>query len=208
MAIYFLAIPIVNVKNTFSQKNQKFLLCCMKQYLLPLLLLYACSSGKKLPSSNIITGSADSIITKYASYLNTDKKFITNTKLYSFIDIWLKTPYRWGGTTEKGIDCSAFIQKLLSEVYSITIPRTSIQQFFSEGIEPFSSQKALTEGDLVFFQTLDKTIVSHVGLYLQNNMFVNSSSSKGVSIASLSDPYWKKRFVAAGRLKRSYIILK
>src|SRR5687767_5965260 len=106
----------------------------MKKYIPLLLLLYACSSGKKLPSANIIIGNADSLTTKYALFLNTDKKYITNIKLYSFIDQWLKTPYLWGGTTDKGIDCSAFIQKLLTEVYTITIPRTSIQQFFSEGI--------------------------------------------------------------------------
>ena len=105
------------------------------------------------------------------------------------------------------LHCSAFIQRLLGTVYSldIRIPRTSIQQFFDVSIERFASKKYLAEGDLVFFRTMDDKIISHVGLYLNNNKFINSSSSQGVSIASLDDPYWKKRFVAAGRVRTRII---
>jgi lipoprotein Spr len=143
----------------------------------------------------------DPIQIKYAKYLDVEPAIISNERLYSFIDKWLNTPYKWGGVDEKGIDCSAFLQRLLSEVYAINIPRTSVQQFFTNRIEPFSSARYLSEGDLIFFRTMENKLISHVGLYLHNNMFVNSSSSKGVSIASLNDPYWKKRFVAAGRVR-------
>lgn len=139
--------------------------------------------------------------TKYSKQLSVDSATIQNIRLYQFIDKWMYTPYLWGGTTEKGIDCSAFIQTLLADVYTIAIPRTSVQQFFTERIEPFASTDYLSEGDLVFFRTLKNTYVSHVGLYLQNNRFVNASSSKGVSIANLNDPYWRKKFVAAGRVR-------
>ena len=142
-----------------------------------------------------------SIQKKYAGYLKTTPDSIRNLKLYGFIDRWMNTRYLWGGTDEHGIDCSAFIQKLLLQVYSISIPRTSVQQFFTENIEPFGGRHYLAEGDLVFFRTMQGKIISHVGLYLGNNMFVNSSSTYGVSIASLKDDYWKKRFVAAGRVK-------
>jgi lipoprotein Spr len=138
---------------------------------------------------------------KYAKYLKTSPDSITNIKLYAFIDKWLNTPYKWGGTDEHGIDCSAFIQRLLNEVYNLKIPRTSIEQLFTNRVEPFSSSKYLSEGDIIFFRTLQNTTVSHVGIFLRNNMFVNSSSSKGVSIACLNDPYWKQKFVLAGRVK-------
>jgi lipoprotein Spr len=138
---------------------------------------------------------------KYAKYLNVSPDSIINIKLYTFIDKWLNTPYKWGGTDEKGIDCSAFIQRLLNEVYDLKIPRTSIEQLLTERIEPFRSAKYLSEGDILFFRTMEDKIVSHVGIYLCNYMFVNSSSSKGVSIGCLKDLYWRQRFVVAGRVR-------
>jgi lipoprotein Spr len=68
-------------------------------------------------------------------------------------------------------------------------------------VDKFGAAAYLSEGDLVFFRTMDDKLISHVGLYLNNNMFVNASSSRGVSIANLKDPYWKRCFVAAGRVK-------
>jgi len=182
-------------------------------------LLFSCGSSKKtitrepdgVITVNTIGGTPssipatkyDSLQIKYARYLATDPARIQNLKLYRFIDQWLATPYKWGGTDEKGIDCSAFIQRLLAEVYGIIIPRTSIQQFFTNWVDKFGSVTYLSEGDLVFFQTMDDKLISHVGLYLYNDMFINASSSRGVSIASLKDPYWKRCFVAAGRVKLS-----
>jgi lipoprotein Spr len=125
---------------------------------------------------------------------------ITNIKLYKFIDEWLNTPYKWGGSDKDGIDCSAFIQKLLLEVYDISIPRTSVEQFFGKNVEKFRRSRYLTEGDLVFFHTVDERTISHVGLYLCNRMFINASS-KGVNIANLDDNYWKTKYVSAGRVK-------
>ena len=192
-----------------------FLSCCLL-----LMLLISCGSSKKTTSpqqDGIITVNTtasgnkqlppvaatkdDSLQIKYAHYLQMQPAQIQNLRLYRFIDQWLATPYKWGGTDEKGIDCSAFMQRLLSEVYGIEVPRTSIQQFFTNWVDKFGSSAYLSEGDLVFFRTMDDKLISHVGLYLNNNMFVNASSSKGVSIANLKDPYWKKCFVAAGRVK-------
>lgn len=142
----------------------------------------------------------DALQIKYSKYLNVEPYEIINLRLYAFIDKWLNTPYKWGGTDKNGIDCSAFVELLLNEIYNMNLPRTSFQQFFDEHVDKFSSNEYLTEGDLVFFRTIKGTVVSHVGLYLQNNMFVNAASH-GVSIASLNDPYWSKRFIAAGRAK-------
>lgn len=177
-------------------------------------LLEACSSTKKSAPENVAAGiikqspdpvnsitEATILTRKYSTLLKVPPETISNIRLYAFIDEWLKTPYKWGGNSKDGIDCSAFIRKLLKEVYNLDVPRTSIQQFYTDRVEVFQSAKHLSEGDILFFRTTDTKIVSHVGFYLVNNMFVNSSSSKGVSIASLNESYWKKRFVGAGRIK-------
>jgi cell wall-associated NlpC family hydrolase len=193
--------------SSFKQLSITMLLAAM---------LLGCASSKPVAPSGgeiIVGGSSDLVPEKntpvaandYAVYLNTTPDQITNIKLYQFIDEWLSTPYRWGGVDKRGIDCSSLIQQLLKQVYSIAIPRTSVQQFFTDWIDKFGSSRYLSEGDLVFFRTMDDKVVSHVGLYLGNRMFVNASSSKGVSIANLDDPYWKTRFVGAGRIKVSMI---
>ena len=147
----------------------------------------------------------ESLRIKYATTLNIGVEKISNVKLYRFIDNWLGTPYKWGGTDRRGIDCSAFVQRILDTAYAIKISRTSDQQFLEDAVNRFASTKSLAEGDLVFFQTTGKKIVTHVGMYLHNGIFVNSSSSRGVSLASLNDPYWKSRYVGAGRVNISLL---
>jgi lipoprotein Spr len=179
-------------------------------------LVVSCSSSRKSTANQYQTilvkpndvGSATAnmpadkqIIYKYATWFKIDPDSLKNVTLYTFIDKWMKTPYKYGGNDEKGIDCSGFIQRLLNDVYNIQVPRTSAQQFFTKNVEPFHDNQYFSEGDLVFFCTVPGNPISHVGLYLHNRYFVNASTSSGVSLASLDDPYWKKRFVAAGRVK-------
>ncbi len=150
--------------------------------------------------ANSTGNNAQSIQLKYAAFLRIPPDSISNIRLYSFIDSWLNTPYLWGGTTRKGIDCSAFVQRLLADVYHIHIPRTSIDQFHNNNIDLFGSRHYLQEGDLIFFTTTSEKEVSHVGLYLGNRMFVNASTHFGVCVANLDTRYWKNIYVASGRV--------
>lgn len=159
--------------------------------------------SKTAPPPGIDT--ATFIRQKYAVHLHTTPQSLTNIRLYLFIDEWINTPYLWGGMDKKGIDCSAFMQKLYDEVYNIYIPRTSVQQFFAKWVDRFSSSASLSEGDLVFFKTIKGNPITHVGFYLGNRMFVNSSSSKGVSLGNLDDPYWATKYVGAGRIKQKMV---
>lgn len=155
------------------------------------------------PDTTLLVVQYSSLQLRYATALSVTPDLIQNQTLYQFIDKWMHTPYKWGGADEDGIDCSAFIQRLLGEVYDIHIPRTSVLQFYTERIERFRGKRHLSEGDLIFFRTDQSKLISHVGFYLHNNIFVNSSANKGVSLANLQDPYWKSRYVAAGRVKAS-----
>jgi hypothetical protein len=137
---------------------------------------------------------------KYAGMLEAVPGDIDNINLYSFIDQWYGTKYLWGGTTKEGVDCSALVQNMYREVFSTDIVRTSITQY---GMSMKLPQKdSLSEGDLVFFKTRGN-FISHVGVYLKNNFFVHSCSSKGVTISSLDENYWSKVYAAAGRIEKN-----
>jgi lipoprotein Spr len=123
----------------------------------------------------------------------------SNMKLFHFVYDWIGTPYRFGGSSKKGIDCSAFTKELYSEVFNLDIKRNS-RDIFSM-VSPVSKDE-LKEGDLVFFKIHSRRI-SHIGIYLGNNRFAHASS-KGVSISSLDDAYYSRYFYKGGRLLSSF----
>ena len=109
---------------------------------------------------------------------------------------FLGAPYRLGGSSVTGIDCSAFVKKIY-QLFNITLPRTAFEQ---SHVGLRIARGELIEGDLLFFNTRRK--LGHVGIYIGNNEFVHASSRKrGVRIDSLNTPYFDRRFVKAIRLK-------
>lgn len=138
---------------------------------------------------------------QFAQLLEIPSDSIVNEKLYASIIKWLDTPYRWGGISQNGVDCSSLTQQIYYEVYGKEIPRTSIQQFYFDIKAQFQSQKYLKEGDLLFFRLrYQDEIVSHVGIYLQNGKFLGSNSPRGVEITDLDTSYWQDKYVASARL--------
>ena len=123
----------------------------------------------------------------------------SNTKLFDFVYDWIGTPYRFGGSSRRGIDCSAFTKQLYSDVFNLTIRRSS-RDIFSM-VNPVNKDD-LKEGDLVFFKIHSRSI-SHIGIYLGNNRFAHASS-KGVAISSLDDAYYSRYFYKGGRLLESF----
>lgn len=134
---------------------------------------------------------------KYSCMIDVLPNQISNVMLYRFIDEWYGVKYRMGGTSKKGIDCSAFVQSLYKYVFGLDLVRTAWSQF--QTAEYIKDPADLREGDLVFFKVKSSKI-SHVGVYLRNNFFVHSASSKGVSIAKLTSEYWSKYFAGGGRV--------
>ncbi len=132
---------------------------------------------------------------KYAMMMDRDVESISNLSLYHFIEEWWGTRYRYGGTDKKGIDCSAFVGELVQNVYGVTLPRVAKDQF--KVCEKIANED-LNEGDLLFFNT--RGGVSHVGFYLGDNYFVHSSVNGGVTISSLTDDYYSRKFISGGRI--------
>src|ERR1700742_4857912 len=123
----------------------------------------------------------------------------SNMKLFHFVYDWIGTPYRFGGSSRKGIDCSAFTKELYSQVFNMDIERNS-RDIFSM-VSPVRRDD-LKEGDLVFFKIHSRRI-SHVGIYLGNNRFAHASS-RGVAISSLDDAYYRRYFYRGGRMLESF----
>jgi cell wall-associated NlpC family hydrolase len=107
---------------------------------------------------------------------------------------FIGTPYVFGGTRSTGFDCSGYVQHVFA-MLGFHLPRTADAQFDAG----HHIAAAMEPGDLVFFHTYAPG-VSHVGIYLGNNRFIHSSSSRGVSISSLHDSYWAPRYRGAKRV--------
>ena len=136
---------------------------------------------------------------KYAILLDVPVEEITHSRLVDYIEDWYGTPYRYGGSTKDGIDCSAFTQTFMLAIYGLAIPRTSAEQYKqTKRIKMHNLQ----EGDLVFFKTRGSRYgISHVGIYLRNNKFVHASTSGGVMISDLDEAYYVKHYAGAGRVE-------
>ncbi|MFJ7974234.1 C40 family peptidase [Peribacillus sp. NPDC096379] len=106
----------------------------------------------------------------------------------------LNVRYVWGGTTPKGFDCSGFLTYVFEESADVKLPRT-VSGIYNKGVKVSKPQV----GDLVFFETY-KSGASHAGIYVGNNQFIHSSSSNGVSISSMNNSYWSKRYIGAKRI--------
>jgi len=109
---------------------------------------------------------------------------------------YLGIPYRRGGTTRKGTDCSGLIRQMYGDLFNLDLPHNAAaQKRFVKNI----SRQELKAGDLVFFGSGNKSI-NHIGAYLSDGKFIHASRKAGVTISRLSDSYWRKRFVCSGRI--------
>jgi peptidoglycan endopeptidase LytE len=115
------------------------------------------------------------------------------SSMIAYAEKYIGVPYVWGGTSPDGFDCSGFVQYVFNH-FGVQLPRTA-SDMYSAGT-PVSS---LQPGDLVFFSTYAPG-ASHVGIYIGNNEFISATSSHGVKICNLNDPYyWGPRYIGARR---------
>ncbi|MCF0191544.1 MAG: C40 family peptidase [Marinilabiliaceae bacterium] len=124
-----------------------------------------------------------------------------NQKLYATVAGWIGTPYKYGGASKSGVDCSGFVYSVYKEVYGKSLSRQS-SAILANNCTSISKSK-LREGDLVFFRTDGKksSTPNHVGIYLKNGKFVHASTSNGVVVNDLGQNYYVKSFLTGGRVK-------
>lgn len=120
----------------------------------------------------------------------------TPDDIATYAEQFYGTPYKFGGTTPAGFDCSGYIRHVFTN-YDIQLPRTSEDQF---KVGTAVSKDELQPGDLVFFENTYKKGISHTGIYLGNDEFI-SAKSKGVLKANLkTDSYWAPKYAGAKRV--------
>jgi len=158
-----------------------------------------------VPSNIEIT--ADTVlINKLLSKYNTDNPpdlhtDSTNFKEKVIMEIikYLNTPYKYGGNSWRGIDCSAFTQNVFEKSFSLELPRSAREQF-KVGQE-IDERSDLKFGDLVFFNTRRRVKPGHVGIYIGENLFAHASRKAGVTVSSLDNYYYSNRYMGARRIE-------
>ena len=122
-------------------------------------------------------------------------------RLARVVNRYLGIPYRWGGTTRAGMDCSAFVRAVFRETYGIELPRT-VKQMYGVGRVIIQRQQ-LRAGDLIFFNIeRARPNPSHMGIYLGKGRFAHVGESTGATITSLDHPYFHRRYAGARRVER------
>lgn len=149
-------------------------------------LLASCSARKHATTSVTVAAKAADAMANLKS-----------KDLYKFITDWTGVKYKLGGLDKNGIDCSGFALLLQKNIYGHTLPRTSKDQ---ANVVKNKNISNLAEGDLIFF-AFGGNQVDHVGVYLNNNIFVHASTTRGVIVDDLTLPIYQNAIVKIGTLK-------
>ncbi|MCS3902737.1 cell wall-associated NlpC family hydrolase [Methylohalomonas lacus] len=166
-----------------SAVNRNGVVLCLVMF------LAACGSTPTRNTPNIAATPSRSEPAKPASADESIK-----SALYAQYQEWRGTPYRYGGLSKRGIDCSGFVYTTFRKRFDQQLPRTTAGQVRVGYAVP---RHAVTAGDLVFFRTGAKG--RHVGIYIEDGKFLHASTSAGVMLSNLEDQYWSAHYWKAQR---------
>ena len=121
------------------------------------------------------------------------------SSLKEYTDSWKGTKYVYGGSSRKGTDCSGYMMNIYRDFYGVSLDHKA-SMIYEDSRFTKVSRGDLKEGDLVFFG--DFWGISHIGIYLKDDVFSHASTSKGVTESKLSEKYFDSRYKGARRLKR------
>lgn len=173
-----------------TAKPQKLLLC-----ILLILAGTACRTPRNA-GGNGRTDAGTSFYLESSERLGVKLSGKENRRLVECLVSWLGAPYKYGGSTRQGTDCSGMVMSVYNEVFGIALYRSSADQL--KNVKEVDLPEAVF-GDLVFFK-ISGNKASHVGIYLGERKFIHSSTSRGVVVNSLDEAYYKKYYLSAGRV--------
>lgn len=143
---------------------------------------------------NVTVPAGASAAAKSLASIRTNKD---DGRLFDVLMSWMGVPYKYGGTTKQGVDCSGFVGAVYKERYKVTLHRTANDILQDVKIV---DRKNLKQGDILFF-TNSNGKVSHVGIYLKDVTFVHASTSSGVTLSRFDTGYWSSKLYRCGRVK-------
>ncbi|AMM51230.1 hypothetical protein TH61_08645 [Rufibacter sp. DG15C] len=152
--------------------------------------------GTEVKTGKVLTLKDSLFYSYYSQTLGLKLDYQEDQALLKTVTDWIGTPYRSGGSTKKGTDCSGFVSNVFKQVYGITLTHSSRSMFTQV---KRVAKATMNTGDLVFFRRGPGQPIYHVGIYLKDGKFIHSASRGGVMINSLNSAYYKKYFYAAGR---------
>lgn len=118
--------------------------------------------------------------------------------LLNEIDSWMGSPYKYGGHSRSGTDCSGMVMEIFLSVYGVSLPHSSVEMYkHCDAID----EGDLRVGDLVFFSFVNSGKISHVGIYIGDGRFAHATTRRGVMINHMDERYYRRGFVAAGRVR-------
>ncbi len=155
------------------------------------------NTNKKKTNNTLTNKLSDNIV--FFAYKS--KKTVNNniSSLINTAKKWIGTRYRFGGTTKRGVDCSAFVKNVYKK-HGKNLPRTASSQ---ASVGKHISKNNLKKGDLVFFKGTYKRGISHVGIVVdaKKMLFIHASSgAHKVTISSLNKAYYKRKYAGARRI--------
>lgn len=164
----------------------QFLLFCI-------FILFMSACGISRETTRTVEGGENSVESISSSVSDSEREVLS--QLRSAYDDWGGAPYLLGGSSKRGVDCSAFTKSVLDEYFDVDIPRHTRDQ-----LQAGSSvrRKSIRPGDLIFFRT-DRGVL-HVGLAMENGDFLHASYSSGVMISNVGERYWAGKFLGARRV--------
>ena len=172
-------------KESLSHSYQKALVLC---FISVVFILSGCSTAPEKPVTPAHTSSAENKPSK-TYQRSTPLKYSTGNQIASLAESLVGSPYKYGGASPKGFDCSGLVYYTHRQL-DIKVPRSSKQQARHA---PAKDLASAMPGDILFFNIYGDR-VSHVGIYTGNDQFIHAPKSGGhVSHASISDPYWRQR---------------
>jgi cell wall-associated NlpC family hydrolase len=153
-------------------------------------------SNKEFTSVSLLDGSTGFITANQVKDFKYETKVAKADAIIDTAKQLIGVPYLWGGMTNHGVDCSGFTHTVF-KVNGIKLHRDADQQYANDGV--IVDIKNLAPGDLLFFSTY-KPGPSHEGIYVGDGRFIHSSSSQGVGYSSLTDSFYRKKFIGAKRV--------
>ena len=171
----------------------------MKQFIIAIIFFFTGLSGIQAQQTLSLPSDIDSLaFVKYFHSKNVDLTKATTLPLYIEVFRWINTKYKFGGKSESGIDCSGFAGMLYGKIFNNKLSGGSRDIF--PKCDAVDNKEDFKEGDLLFFK-IWKGMISHVAVYLGDGKFAHATVQSGVTVDSLDEPYYKKYFYKAGKLK-------